>query len=357
MLLCSKLLSKLTPSTNFVRDTSLPRNIVPSSMSPTSSEFDPGDSIEYDSKTFEDSSGSCSPRESGMTSCSDAHDKTPQSRESFESRDSFDSADVNTEPRDQERKSREQEQVEREELKSRVRSRDFDEGLSIESSELVIVEKFPTPKFEKSKVDKNSDKVVEGKGKEGRLVKENEEKRDKSKAETSAKKERSGDSSEKRKEKGKTRREKSKEKRRKREKSGSRDEVGKSKVEETNEKLSESKEIEKNEEMVRHDSQSMLIRKCIENFMDLILEFFKWKIFDGEKAMESLTSDKLYHLKEMRSRVVEAGGDHVKSSCGSPSPAAKTYAAMCKLLVELSCFPMQERGTESGGSMKGQHVK
>ncbi len=357
VLLCSKLLSKLTPSTNFVRETSLPRGIASPGLSPTSSEFDHGDSIEYDSKTFEDSMEKGSPR-----------DSTDQSLDSFESRDSFDPGDVimgaraDIRSRDQELGSREVAQ------ESRVLSRGTDklnnEAFSSEVLEQMIGERFRTPKFEKSKGDINNDDLVDGsklpeKGKDGKTMKESEGKSEKENVEEAKRRERVSDKrkidkvkekANELKEKRRSKKEKSRDKQRAKEKS-KKDREERPTLVNDDTKSVKSNEDKKNEESLKYDSQSMLVRKCIDHFMNFILEFFKWKIFRTEKAMDILSSGKFSHIKDidMRDRGVSTCAGHVHCSCSSPTTAAKTYAAMCKLLVELSCFPMQDKGTELDG--------
>jgi hypothetical protein len=396
VLLCSKLLSKLTPSTNFARDTSLSRSIASPGLSPTGSEFDPDDSIEYDSKTFKDSSEKSSPRENGIAT-TETHDlprdntdrprdkklesrESFESRDSFESRESFESGDVVMETRGQELGSRDHEPKSRdEEPKSRVTSRDNDEfnseNLSSEGLDYVIGERFRKPKFERNNEDINSVDVVDGtklteKGKDGKVLEENEGKREKGKVEASKKRERVKSDSDKRKdgkvkeskkdektnepkEKHRSKKEKTKEKRKPKEKS-KKDKQERPKLAMIDTKSESDKN---NEEMaIKHpvDSQSMLVRKCIDHFMNFIVEFFKWKIFHTEKAMDMLANDKFTRLKEieMRDGGSRTCAGHVHCSCSSPSRAAKTYAAMCKLLVELSCFPMQDKGTDTDGLVK-----
>ena len=351
ILLCSKLLSKLTPSTNFARDTSLSANIASPSLSPTSSDFDPGDSIEYDSKTFEDSVEESPPRESSMPTSDSSREKTNQSREkrleshdSFESRGSFDPGDLIMEGRS-ESKLRDQELASREpEQGSHAASRDSaelnSENFSIESLEHVLGERFRTPKFDKGDVSdedvsngtKHAEKDVEGKREKvedsKKKVKSDSEKR---KNET-------------RKEKHKNKKEKSKEKGRKGQEEGTK------RVKE-DARFVKFTEDEKNEEIAKYDSQSMLIRKCIDHFMDFILEFFRWKIFRTEQAMDILHDDKFSHIKniKMRDRGRDTCAGHVHCSCSSPSMTAKTYTAMCRFLVELSCFPMHDNGSETDG--------
>ena len=357
VLLCSKLLSKLTPSTNFSRDTSLSRQISSASLSPTASEFNPGDSIEYDSKTFDDSLENYSTRansESSNETRDSPRDHTDQSRDrklvssgslesrdSFESRDSVESVDVVAEAsRDQDPKSRDHES------ESRATSRGEDEANE-------MVEKFRTPKFEKTTGDKNSDDVIDG---EKMAVKEKRSKESEGKR---GKKERIKSDSD-RPTDGKVKNGKKNEKGNDlKERRKSRKEKTKSKEKEKKVKIQTPKPsnidtgpaIKTGEDSAaEHDSQSMLIRKCIDHFMDFILEFFKWKIFHTENALDVLARDSFCRVKdvEMHARVGgQACAGNVDCACSSPSRAAKTYAAMCKLLVELSCFPMQDRGTEN----------
>ena len=365
VLLCSKLLSKLTPSTNFSRDTSLSRQISSASLSPTASEFNPGDSIEYDSKTFDDSLENYSTRansESSNETRDSPRDHTDQSRDrklvssgslesrdSFESRDSVESVDVVAEAsRDQDPKSRDHES------ESRATSRGEDEANE-------MVEKFRTPKFEKTTGDKNNDDVIDGEkmAEKEKRSKESEGKR--------GKKERIKSDSDrptdgkvkngKKNEKGNDLKERRKSRKDKSEKTKSKEKEKKVKIQRSKpSNIDTGPTIKTGEDLaVEHDSQSMLIRKCIDHFMDFILEFFKWKIFNTENALDVLVRDSFCRVKdvEMHARVGgQACAGNVDCACSSPSRAAKTYAAMCKLLVELSCFPMQDRGTENDKLVK-----
>lgn len=330
------------------------------------------------------------PETEGNDNTHDGSRNKLESHDSIESRDSFEltdsvgsrkeseSSDITTGARDQPHPSRDitfgsrdqepcDETKSREELKSRVVARgkntvngEANETWSTETLELVTGQRFKTPKFEKSNGD------IDGESKPdkmdgGKFVKQNEDKveeetKKKGKRKDEKVKESKIDGNkkemdEKMKEKHK------KEKRRVKEKSKSKrdkNEKGKPKLEvDKNSAELKQQKSKNNEEFVKHDSQSMLVRKCIDHFMNFILEFFKWKIFRSQKAMEMLTSEKFSHFKQidMRDKASSACTGHVDNSCNVPSPAAKTYAAMCKLLVELSCFPMQDKRMELDGTI------
>ena len=369
VLLCSKLLSKLTPSTNFARDTSLSRNIPSPGLSPTASEFNPGDSIEYDSKTFDDSLENSSTRtnsESSNETRDSPRDHTDQSKllSNLLSRYSVEASGIVAEAsRDEGPNSRDHES------KSHATSRDDnqpnDENWSSQVSEHVIVEKFRTPKFEKTDGDKNSDDGIddgEMAQKEEKRSKDSEGKRGRkdraqsdldkpkdAKMKDSKKNEKGTDVKEKRKSKKDKSKDKSKDKPKEKGKKGKNERSKPSNI--------DTKSLPKpgEDSAIEHDSQSMLIRRCIDHYMDFILEFFKWKIFRAENALDLLARDTFSRVKdvEMRARVGgQACAGHVECACSSPSRAAKTYVAMCKLLVELSCFPMQDRETENDGLVK-----
>ena len=97
-------------------------------------------------------------------------------------------------------------------------------------------------------------------------------------------------------------------------------------------------------------SQSVLIRNCITHFQTFVLEFFRCKILHSEKCKEFLEKDGLRKINELNivseksRKITRSLSEECRES--APGRPAQTYTAACKLLVELSCFPMQNKGTE-----------
>lgn len=341
VLLCSKLLSKLTPSTNIAREGSVSWSLGSPALSPTSSEFDEGDSIEYDSKLFEDSSGHTSfsgydpfpgdnlKSRDGLTI--DARDDVISSdgQESGSREQGRGSRDSECESRDFEQKARDVDQ----------KSQDDDDldrsnaaDLSIESSALVTGKEVQTPELDKAVKVKNSNErkidVEEVIHKEAKHDDEVEGSRKKQRIKGSRDPKTTEKSDRQRKDRLK-------------ERQRSKDKDSKKKNERPKVSFEETNSVD-----LVQGSQSMLIRRCIEHFMVFILEFFKCKIFHSEKALDLLKNETFTDVKSIPRQRDGPRDSNMHCAFSSPSSAAKTYSAMCKLLVELSCFPMQDKASD-----------
>lgn len=102
------------------------------------------------------------------------------------------------------------------------------------------------------------------------------------------------------------------------------------------------KDVKEKEEIIADgNNQSILIKQCIEHYVKFIVEFFKSKIFHDSQLMEKLLTDN-DGIASYTKNIPCAS--HENNTCSSDVDKARTFTAMCKLLVELSCFPMQSSG-------------
>lgn len=116
---------------------------------------------------------------------------------------------------------------------------------------------------------------------------------------------------------------------------------------------------------IKQVSQSALVRDCIKHFQTFVEEFFRCKILHSKKAKAFVEDDTLSEINKLE--VITQGAQrNEKAGCGAVdeecrdtvlSGLTKTYTATCKLLVELSCFPMQNKETESEVSSRPEKGK